>query len=128
MASSAPARPLGASQIASLVLIGAGLWFGAARLLAAVGPMGAFAAPGIFILYALVIPGTWPFILLARRITQGRTLLGVAIATATASLLDGNALVWMPGLYGADPAGAGAAILWGVGVALVLGLVMDKPT
>ena len=92
--------------------------------------MGAFTVPGVFILYALLIPGTYPFVLMTRRLAKLRgdqTMLGVTIVTATATLCDANALVWIPEtLYGANPLGAAAAILWGVGVALFLGIMMNK--
>ena len=124
-----PARSLSVTQIAILIGFGATLWFGAALLIPAIEPMGALRYPGVILFYVLLIPGTWPFILLARKaatLAREQTLLTVAIPTATASLLDANALIWSPTLYGANPPGAGAAILWGVGVTLVLGVVMNR--
>ena len=117
-------------QAVMLALIGITLWFLAALLLRAIEPMGAFTVPGVFILYALLIPGTYPFVLMTRRLAKLRgdqTMLGVTIVTATATLCDANALVWFPEtLYGANPLGAAAAVLWGVGVALFLGIMMNK--
>lgn len=115
------------AQVTIMAAIGATLWLVAALLLRAIEPLGALRAPGVMLTYVLVVPGTWPFILLARRLASLRRdqiVPGVAIVTATASLLDANALVWIPALYGADPAAAAAAILWGVGVGLVLALLM----
>ena len=124
------ASTLGTGQIAMLVFLGVGLWFLAALMLRAVEPFGAFTVPGVFILYILLIPGTYPFVLLIRKLAKLRgdqTMLGVTIVTATASLCDANALVWFPkALYGANPLGAAAAILWGIGVALCLGIMMNK--
>jgi hypothetical protein len=124
--------PFGKGQLFSLAAYGVMLWFGAAMLLRTLGPLGVFDGAAHFILYLLVIPGTWPFLLIAQRIAGlARTQmgLGVAIVTASAALLDGLAFAWFPGLYSADPVMATAsagAILWGVGVGLVLGLVMNK--
>ena len=123
------ARSLTLRQVAVLVGVGVVLWFGVAVLLAALEPLGALRGPGAVLLYVLVIPATWPLVLLVRKAAKAdrnQTLAAVAIPTATASLLDGNALIWIPGLYGASPHAAGAAILWGVGVALVFGLVMNR--
>ena len=116
-------------QVAILVANGVALWFGGAMLIQALAPMGALHGAGVVLFYALIIPGTVPFILLARQLADLRAdqlVSGVAIVTATASLLDGCALVWAPQLYGPEPAGAGAAILWGVGVGLMLALVMAR--
>lgn len=122
--------PLSATRIATLVVLGAGLWALAAGLIRAIGPMGAFRGLGPPVLYALVIPGTVPFILIGRKLAKlarGQTLLGVSIMTGTAALLDGVALAGFPSLYGEDAVGAAGALLWGVGVALALGVAMNRP-
>jgi hypothetical protein len=111
--------PFNPSQTLILAGFGALLWFeGSLRAL----------------LYALIIPGTWPFILVAEklaRLGRDQIALGVAVVTAAAALLDGIALAWFPSLYGADPSlvtASGAAILWGVGVGLVLGFFRNQTT
>lgn len=121
---------LTARQIGILVLFGALLWFGAALLIRALEPLDALRGSNAALFYAALIPGTYPFILLARTLGQlqpGQTVAAVALVSATASLLDGTALMVYPELYGADRGGAGAVILWGVGVGLALTLVMDRP-
>lgn len=125
--------PLTPRQYVNLILIGAVLWFGAAMLLRILGPMGIYEGRARVWLYLLVIPGTWPFVPLTRRLASlapGQIAIGLATATATATLIDGVALAWLPWIYGETIeliAGAGAVILWGAGVGLVLGLVLDKP-
>ena len=124
---------LSARQTTIMIAYGAALWFGAAMLLRVVGPLGAFQGVGVVILYALVIPGTVPFIWGARvvaKLSPDQTLLAITIATTTALLLDGLAVAWMPWLYGADATlvmGAAAAVLWGGGVGLALGFLMNGP-
>jgi hypothetical protein len=124
--------PLSSTQIITLAILGIALWLLAALLLRVLGPMGALQGYPRILVYALVVPGTYPFILLAQRVAtlaRHQTAYGIAIVTAAATLMDGIALAWFPALYGATPelvvASAGA-ILWGVGVGLVLALVMDK--
>lgn len=122
--------PLTAPQIAILSLTGAALWFLAALLMRAIEPLGAFQGIGVPVLYALVVPGTVPFVILTRKLAKLRgdqTAIGVTVVTAAASLLDGTALVAIPELYGANPSGAAAAILWGAGVGLFLGVAMNRP-
>lgn len=124
--------PLTTTQIAILVGIGAALWLAAALMLRALAPMGVYDGLGRVALYVLTVPGTYPFILIARaaaRLKADQIAIAVTVATATAVLLDGIALAWFPALYGSaagQVAGAGAAILWGAGVALVLGLAMNR--
>lgn len=119
-------------QIAILAALGAVLWLAAALLLRALAPFGIYEGTGRIILYAAIVPGTWPFVLLLVRaagLVRAQALTGVAVALAVATLLDGLALAWAPWLYGTDVAhvaGAGAAILWGAGVFLVLGAVASR--
>jgi len=128
---STEAAPFSPLQWAILVAYGALLWFVAAVLLRTVAPYGALdGGTGTLLTYTLVIPGTVPFVLLIRalmKLRAGETALAITIVTASASLLDGTALVWLPALYGSNPAGSAAAILWGVGVGLFLGIALDRP-
>jgi hypothetical protein len=126
------AQQLTAIQIVILAIYGAVLWFAAAMLVRAIGPMGALDGGWRLLSYALVIPGTVPAIMIARPIAKLRadqTIAGISVVTATALLLDGIAHAWFPAIYGTDPAlivkGA-AAIFWGAGVGLVLALTMNK--
>ena len=134
MSAAAPDTPASAyftaRQWAIIVLFGVTVWFLGAVLLRAVEPLGVYQAPGIFILYAAMIPGTWPVIWLGRMLARARreqTALVAASATGFAIACDANALVWWPALYGHNIAGAGAAILWGGAVAIGLGLWMGRP-
>lgn len=120
---------LSARQFAILIASGIVFWFLGALLIRAIEPLGALEGVGVVLLYALIVPGTWPAIPLIRKVASLRgdqTVLGVTIATATAILLDGCALHLIPGLYGPDTAGAGAAILWAGGVALMLAVWMNR--
>ena len=124
--------PLRGRTMAYLALWGAALWFIAAVLLRMLGPMGVYEGFARVLLYALIIPGTLPFILLIvklTRVARDQIALACAVMTASAALLDGIALAWFPALYGDDVAhvaGAGATILWGAGVALALGFFLNK--
>ena len=128
-ASPAPSAPLTMTQIAILVVYGALLWFSAAMLIRLLSPIGALDGQGLLLTYVLTIPGTLPFVYLMRKITALRTsqtAIGIALVTGTAALFDGNALVLFPSLYGANTAVAGAVILWGAGVGLVEGVILDQ--
>ncbi len=119
-------------QITMLAIFGAVLWFGAANTLRIIGPMGALQGYGRVILYIAIIPGTYPFVLLAKKmikLASDQIAIGYTVATATATLLDGMVLAWFPALYGSSAeqvAASGAAILWGVGVGLVLALMVSR--
>ncbi len=121
--------PLSVGQWLALVMIGAVLWLLVIFLLRAVGAFGGYSTMGTVIFYLALIPGTVPLILATRKIVRLRAnqmLEAVAIVTASASLLDGVALAAMPSFYGTNPLGASAALLWGVGVALFLGVLMNR--
>lgn len=118
-------------QLGILLGMGTLLWFVAAMLIRVIGPMGAFEGSNRVWLYLLVIPGTLPFVFIIRRVAglaAGQTGLGVAVVTMAALLIDGVALAWFPWIY-ADTvellAAAGAVILWGAGVGMVLGFAVD---
>lgn len=119
-------------QTIRLVIVGALLWLGAALILRSLAPLGVYEGANRLLLYAAIVPGTWPFVLLivwAAGISRAQALHGVAIALATALLLDGIALAWTPWLYGAsidDISAAGALILWGGGVFLVFGAIAAR--
>lgn len=118
------------SQIIIMAIYGGILWFVAAMIIRAVEPLGGQEVPGILLLYASMVPGFYPFVLLARRIANLRhdqTLIGVAIATGTAALIDAHALIFIPELYGPRPTAAGATILWGIGVVLLMAAAMNRP-
>jgi Family of unknown function (DUF5367) len=123
---------LNKKQFIISVTYGAVLWFIAAMIVRYIGPMGAFDGTALIVSYALVVPGTVPFILIAQKLIgleKTQIARSVMIITTTALLLDGIALNFFAGLYGSDPAivMAGAAlIMWGAGVGLLLGLIMGK--
>lgn len=125
---------LGLTQGQCMALVGTGiaLWAVAAGLLRAIAPMGALEGSARLITYTLVIPGTFPFVVLTRkliRLRQSQTAVGIAIVTGTALLIDGIVVGWFPQIYSEDvqhTANCAAAILWGAGMALVLGFMMNK--
>lgn len=124
--------PLSASQIVTMAIFGAVLWLLAALTLRYLGPMGIYEGTSRAVLYALIVPGTVPFVLLARRIgglASNQIGIAYAVGTTSAMLLDGLALAWFPALYGGTPelvAGAGAAILWGAGVGQLLAFLFNR--
>jgi hypothetical protein len=119
-------------QTLLLVIIGAALWFLAAIILRVVAPMGALDGPARAVTYALVIPGTLPFIYLTRMLVNLRVdqlFTGVAVVTTTALLIDGLVVAWFPGVYGGSlpqVTHCAAAILWGAGVGLTLAFILNK--
>lgn len=123
--------PLTAGQMRMAALAGAILWFAAAVLLMIIGPMGAYEGINRVILYVVTVPVSLSFVPIVRwmaRLQRRQLGLGLAFATATATLLDGLALAWWPALYGGPDyvAGAGAVILWGAGVVMMLGFWMAR--
>ncbi len=124
--------PLSAGQIITMAVFGAVLWLLAALTLRYLGPMGIYEGINRGVLYALIVPGTVPFVLLARWIgglASNQIAIAYAVGTTSAMLLDGLALAWFPALYGGTPelvAGAGAAILWGAGVGQLLAFLFNR--
>lgn len=125
-----PAMPR--AQIVILCAMGVILWFVAAVMLRYLGPIGIYEGWPRVLTYALIIPGTAPFVLLIRWIANvkpGQLGMAMSVATTAAMLMDGLALGWFPSLYGAGVemhAGAGGTILWGAAVGIILGFLMDK--
>lgn len=123
---------ISARQAAALIGLGAVFWFLAAMILRLVAPMGALEGAARALAYALVVPGTLPAVWLIWKLPglrRDQVALGGAVATATATLIDGIVLAWFPELYSADArlvAACGAAILWGAGVGLVLSLLFNR--
>jgi len=95
-------------------------------------PLGVYEGMSRVWLYLALIPGTAPFVWAVSRLPfvgRSRIALGYSWATAVAMLFDGVALAWFPGLYGtevAHTAGAGAIILWGAGVGIVLAVLWNR--
>jgi hypothetical protein len=124
--------PFSAGQVMLLLFFGAALWFIAAMLLRYVAPMGAYNDPTRLIMYALIIPGTVPFIWVCNkmaRVPGEHFALGCAVILASAMLIDGIVLAWFSWIYSTKVehvAGSGAVILWGAGVAQSLGLFLNQ--
>lgn len=124
--------PLTTRQIALVCLAGAALWLVAALSLRALAPLGVYEGTNRIILYLGIAAVTWPTLVATWRLTglrRDQIALGVAIGTAAATILDGLALAWIPALYGGETAyvaGAGAAILWGAGVGIVMACFMNR--
>lgn len=123
---------LTSGQMVSCLVQGAVLWLAAALLLRWLGPTGIYEDPLRILVYLLVIPGTFPFVLQIEKLAKLRrdqAFTGMAVATMMAVLLDGVALAWFPRLYGETVelwAGAGAVILWGGGVGMGLGWLRTR--
>jgi hypothetical protein len=133
MSTASPARlPFTPRQLAIIVAIGWAVWFIGALICRLAGAMGWFDGGARILVYAAVIPGTVPVILLLRRAAQTGSehiALASAIATAAAIMLDGIALAWFPALYGpgvAQTAASGAVILWGGFAAIMLGCLFNR--
>ena len=126
-----PSR-LTANQFVRLAAMGVFYWFVAAqfvRLTAAgwVGHVGLTIFTFLLIV-VVTVPALWVGCKIAA-VDRPRWSAGAAVMTATALLSDGIAITWFRGLYGTDPAtvlGGAAAILWGAGVALVLGMALER--
>lgn len=132
MTSSRNCLPLSSTAIATLVAMGAVYWFAAALVVrwTAANWVSNNAATGL--VFGLIIVVTLPALMLGMRlanVARDRAQLSATIMTGAALLLDGVALTWAPSLYGTDPAivlGGAASIMWGAGVALTLGIVLEQ--
>ena len=119
-------------QTVALVVLGAALWFLAALILRVIAPMGALEGTMRAITYALVIPGTWPFVLLVRllvRLRPDQLVTGVGVATMTALIIDGIVIAYLPAIYGGSlpqVTNCAAIILWGAGVGMLLAFIFNR--
>ena len=124
--------PFTSGQLVILIVSGWVFWFVGALICRFGGQMGWFDGTARVLLYAALIPGTLPVVLLAKRLARlddQHVALGIAIVTAAAVMLDGIALAWFPGLYGPgvdQTAASGAVILWGGAVAIALGCWFNR--
>lgn len=120
------------SQTILLIGIGTALWLLAAIILRFIAPMGALEGTARLITYALVIPGTVPFVILTKmivRLLPHQLFTGVAVATTTALLIDGVVIAWVPAVYGDElrqVTNCAAIILWGAGVGMALAFLLSK--
>ncbi len=120
-------------QVLKLLGIGIALWFIAAMMLRVMGPMGIYDGWARTLLYFAILPGTVPFLLISFRmagVAPHDRFLAVAIMLLTATLTDGIVLAWLPWIYSTETAlvaDAGGTILWGAGIALVIGYVFNTP-
>jgi hypothetical protein len=119
-------------RTARLVAFAAFVWFCAAMFIRFAGPVGVFHSISGVLLYAATIPATIPLNERARKLAglpRDLMVSVIAVTTATATMLDGVAMSCFPELYGGVPSTiqAGAVwLLWAIGVASALALVMPK--
>jgi len=124
--------PFTTRQLAIIVGMGVVVWFVGALVCRWIGDSGWYAGTARWIVYAALIPGTLPVLLLLRalaRLRSDQMALASTIATAAAITLDSVAMVVVPELYAAnsdDLASAGASILWGGAVAIFLGCWLNR--
>jgi hypothetical protein len=132
IAIASPVAALSTRQTCILIAFGVAGWLGAALLIRFLEPYNVFAGTARLWTYLLIIPGSVPLVWIGRAIAGlAKAQLGIAgaIFTATALLLDGLAVAWIPWLYGSSSAhvlAGAAAILWGAGVLIGLGFVMGR--
>lgn len=119
-------------QTVTLAFVGAFYWFAAALIVRWTAANWVGSDGPTALVFALIIMATVPALFLGMtvaRVGRDRAQLAATIMTATALLLDGVALTWGRALYGTDPVvvlGGAAAIMWGAGVALVLGMALER--
>lgn len=124
-------RPVSAAQLIALIAIGTFLWFLGVLFLRWASAGGFMSGAPQIIIYALVIPFTWPLIRFAPhvvRLSAADTLFAASVMSMTALLIDGIIIGYVPFVYSSDPALARACaggLLWAVGVAMALGLTLQ---
>ncbi len=120
------------AQALRLMAYGTALWFLAALAVRYGTPAGLFTGPAGIVTYVATFALTYAHAWAGRRmphIGPGRLLSATAIATFPALLLDGIAVVWMPGLYGPDAAAMLPGLAWvfaGAGGFLLFAVMLDR--
>jgi len=120
------------AQTATLAMMGAIYWFLAALVVRWTAANWVGSGGPTALVFALIIVATVPALLLGMavaRVGRDRSQISAAIMTGTALLLDGVALTWGRSLYGTDPMvvlGGAASIMWGAGVAIALGMILER--
>lgn len=126
------AKPLSTNQVSILIGAGIVLWFAAALLLQALNAAALLGGVATLVVYALVIPGTLPFVLLLSRLARlapPQIVPGYTLATLAALLCDGMAVAFWPALYGANDLQvrlAAGAVIWGAAVGLALAFAVAR--
>ena len=126
MTQPASSSALTARQSATMTLAGIVLWYAAALLLRGLSDAHLLGGASGALVFALIVPGTLPFVLLLQRLgrlSAEQMVPGYALATTAALLCDGVAMTWHPTLYGADDLAArlaAGAVIFGGAVGLAL--------
>jgi len=124
-------RALSLLQILRFAAIGAAFWLIAALMLRGFIRWEMTEGGWRVVLYALTVPVTVGFLVMIRfaGAARGQMFAAAGVVTLTAALLDGLALGWARGLYGAEAArvtDAAGVLLWGVGLGLLFALWWDR--
>ena len=118
-------------QALVVIALGVVLWFLGAVIISWAAPLGGLDGGWRLLTYALIIPGTLPFVFLVKwlaRLRDDQVFAGIAAATGTAIACDSLAIPYFPIVYGtADLGDTGAVILWGGAVAIALGAMVNRP-
>lgn len=126
------AAGLDVGRIAITAATGMAAWLAGLLLIRGIGPLGWLSDGRTVLVYALILLATVPGIAaVPRRLGLGREyrLHCAAIMSAAACLTDAVVVRWTH-WYAADAAlraDAAASLLWAIGVAVGLGLVMSAP-
>lgn len=127
----AQSDPLSLRAWIILVITGTALWAIGVALLRWLAAMDWLTGTAHIIVYALTVVGTVPLIPIGRiaaGLPPSETARSVTVVSLTALLIDGVVIGYFPWIYSADEATArlcAGALLWGVGIALALGLIMQ---
>lgn len=124
--------PRSAVSLFILIALGTVYWLLAALVVrwTAAGWVGSTVAT--IVVFGLIVVVTYPALFIGMRVARvdrAAASFAAIVMTMAALLLDGIALTWFPALYGTDPKvvlGGAAAIMFGAGAALLIGLVVQR--